>query len=435
MIKSERLFYGWAIVAISVFAMTLIYGIRHSFSIFFPFILNEFGWTRGSTAIMLSLNILTYGFMAPVAGGLGDRWKPRRVMLSGAVLLAIATAACGFAHKLWHLYLLFGILVPMGMAFSGWPLLAPTLSNWFVKRRGLVIGLGQMGGGISFIYSMFAEFTISQLGWRYAYFVLAGILALLLIPLYSLFFKYRPEERGLRAYGASGFRGNKGTTGEVARRKDPEFRDWTFSSAMKTSQCWLMILSQFLFWGIGVYLVLAHQVKFAMDAGYSSMFSASVFALFGVFMVIGQCSSGISDWIGREKAVIIATVFFIGSLLALILVTDTSKPWLLYLYAIGFGFGAGLYAPTSFAGMADIFHGRCFGEFAGLLLTGMGLGGAIGPWFGGYIYDISNSYNSAFIFCMICACFACLSFWIAAPRNADKIRAEFQGVPQLKRPE
>jgi MFS family permease len=430
MIKSERLFYGWAIVAISVFAMTLIYGIRHSFSIFFPFILNEFGWTRGSTAIMLSLNILTYGFMAPVAGGLGDRWKPRRVMLSGAVLLAIATAACGFAHKLWHLYLLFGILVPMGMAFSGWPLLAPTLSNWFVKRRGLVIGLGQMGGGISFIYSMFAEFTISQLGWRYAYFVLAGILALLLIPLYSLFFKYRPEERGLRAYGAFGFQGNKGTTGEVARRKDPEFRDWTFSSAMKTSQCWLMILSQFLFWGISVYLVLAHQVKFALDTGYSSLFSASVFALYGVFMVVGQFSSTISDWIGREKTVIIATVFAIGALIALIMVRDTSKPWLLYLYAIGFGFGAGLYAPTSFAGMADIFHGRRFGEISGLLLTGMGLGGAIGPWLGGYIYDTSNSYNSAFILCIVCVCFSCLAFWIAAPRNADRIRAGFQGFSQ-----
>lgn len=423
MTKRPRFFYGWIIVGISVFSMTLIYGIRHSFAIFFPFILNEFGWTRASTAIMFSLNVLTYGFMAPVAGGLGDRWKPRRVMLSGVILLAIATATCGFAHELWHLYLLFGILVPMGMAFSGWPLLAPTLSNWFVIRRGLVLGLGQMGGGLSFVYSMFAEFTISQLGWRYAYFVLAGILILLLIPLYSLFFKYRPDERGLRAYGDYGFQGNKGPTGEIAERKDPEFRDWTFSSAMKTYQFWLMILSQFLFWGIGVYLVLAHQVRFAMDAGYSSMFSASVFALFGLFVVAGQFSASISDWIGREKTVTLATIFAIGALIALILVRDTSKPWLLYLYAISFGFGAGLYAPTSVAGMADIFHGRRFGEIAGLLLTGMGLGGAIGPWLGGYLYDTIGSYNSAFIFCIACIFMACLSFWIAAPRNAERIRA------------
>jgi len=156
--------------------MILIYGIRHSFSIFFPSILNEFGWGRGSTAIMLSLNILIYGFFAPLAGSLGDRWKPRRIMPIGVAILGLATASCAFANELWHFYLLFGVLMPMGSAFSGWPLLAPALANWFAKRRGLAIGLGQMGGGLSFAYGMFAEFTISQLGWRYAFFVLAGIL-------------------------------------------------------------------------------------------------------------------------------------------------------------------------------------------------------------------------------------------------------------------
>lgn len=414
MLKRPRFFYGWVIVGISLVSMTLIYGIRHSFSVFFPSILDEFGWARGSTAMMLSLNLLIYGFLAPVAGSLGDRWKPRRVMPIGIIVLGLGTAGCAFAHELWHFYLLFGILAPIGTAFSGWPLLAPSLANWFAKRRGLVLGLGQMGGGLSFTYCMFAEYTISLLGWRYAYLVLSGTLVALLLPLYLLF-HYRPENKGMRAYGATEIPPAEGLTVPSP--------DWTLGRAMRTYQLWLLVLSVFLYWGIGTYLVLAHQIKFVEEAGYSSMFAASVFALFGIFMVAGQLSASISDWIGREKTITLVAILAIGGLVALVSVRDTSQPWLLYLYATCFGYATGLHAPTTFAGTADIFHGRNFGAIAGLLLTGQGLGGILGPWLGGYIYDISGSYSSALVLCMVCFGLTSVTIWIAAPRNAGRLRA------------
>ena len=414
MLKRPRFFYGWVIVGISLVSMTLIYGIRHSFSVFFPPILDEFGWARGSTAMMLSLNLLIYGFLAPVAGSLGDRWKPRRVMPIGIIVLGLGTAGCAFAHELWHFYLLFGILAPIGTAFSGWPLLAPSLANWFAKRRGLVLGLGQMGGGLSFSYCMFAEYTISLLGWRYAYLVLSGTLVALLLPLYLLF-HYRPENKGMRAYGATEIPPAEGLTVPSP--------DWTLGRAMRTYQLWLLVLSVFLYWGIGTYLVLAHQIKFVEEAGYSSMFAASVFALFGIFMVAGQLSASISDWIGREKTITLVAILAIGGLVALVSVRDTSQPWLLYLYATCFGYATGLHAPTTFAGTADIFHGRNFGAIAGLLLTGQGLGGILGPWLGGYIYDISGSYSSALVLCMVCFGLTSVTIWIAAPRNAGRLRA------------
>jgi len=423
MAKRPHLFYGWVIVGITAVSFTLIYGIRHSFSVFFPSILDEFGWARGSTAIMLSLNILIYGFLAPVAGSLGDRWKPTRIMPIGITILALATASCAFAHESWHFYLLFGVLMPIGTAFAGWPLLAPALSNWFVKRRGLVMGLGLMGGGLSFTYGMLAEFSISRLGWHHAYLVLAGILLLVLLPLYRLF-HYRPESKGLRAYGAPEPATTKDLTAEVRAVENPESRDWTLGHAMRTYQLWLLVLSYCLYWGLGTYLVLAHQVKFAEDAGYSSTFAASVFALCGILMVAGQLSSAISDFIGRELTVTLASLLSIGALVALLSVRDTSQPWLLYVYATCFGYGAGVYSPAAIAGAADIFHGRHFGAIAGLLLTGMGIGGGIGPWLGGYIYDISGSYSSAFVLCMVCFGLACIAFWIAAPRNAANLQGK-----------
>jgi len=369
---------------------------------------------------MFSLNILVYGFLAPIAGSLGDRWKPRKVMLLGIIILGLSTAICGFAQKLFHFYLLFGILMPLGTAFSGWPLLAPALANWFVKRRGLVIGLGSMGGGLSFIYSMFAEFTISNLGWRFAYFVLAGILMGIILPLYP-FFHYRPESRGLRPYGGTELSSSKESTSKIGSITEAASHDWTLRRALRTYELWLMVLAYLLYWGLGSYLVVAHQVKFAVDAGYSGMFSASIFGLFGVFMVAGQVSAFISDWIGREKAITLAAILSTGALVALSSVKDTSQPILLYLYAICFGYGGGLFCATVFAGTADIFHGRHFGEIAGLLLTGQGIGGAIGPWLGGYIYDISGSYRISFILCMVCFGLACMMVWIAAPRKAVRL--------------
>ena len=422
MVRRPPIFYGWVIVGIAIVSQTLIYGVRHSFSVFFSPILDEFGWARGSTSIMLSLNLLIYGFLAPVVGSLGDRWKPRRVMLIGITILTLATAGCAFASELWHFYLLFGILMPIGMVSCGWPLVAPAIANWFAKRRGLVMALGMMGSGLSFAYGMFAEFVISQVGWRHAFFVLAGTLVVFPLPLYGLLFHYRPENKGLKAYGTTELPDAKDLTAEGVV-KEPASRDWTLGQAMKTYQLWLLVLSWSLYWGVGCYQVLAHQVKFAEDAGYSSMFAASVFGLFGICMVVGQLSASISDWIGREITITLAAILVIGGLVALMSVRDTSQPWLLYLYATCFGFGAGLYLPAIAAGAADIFHGRHFGGIAGLLLTGMGVGGAIGPWLGGYMYDISGSYRIAFFLCIACFSLACISFWIAAPRNAAKLRA------------
>ena len=430
MVKQPRFFYGWVIVGIAIVNMALIYGIRHSFSVFLPPILDEFGWSRGSTAVMLSVNIFVYGLLAPVAGGLGDRWKPRRVIPIGITILGLTTAGCALAYELWHFYFLFGVLVPVGMAFCGWPLLGPMLINWFAKRRGLVTGLGQMGAGLSFAYGILIAFIISWLGWRYTYFVLAGIILALLLPIHFLFFHYRPENKGLKAYGVTEApSAAKGSVDGLTDIANPVFDSWTLGQAMRTYHLWLLVLSHFLYWGIAAYLVLAHQVQFAEDMGYSSLFAASVFALFGLSMAAGQLSGFISDWIGREMTVTLATILAIGALVALISVRDTSQPWLLYVYAVCFGYGTGLQQPTIFAGMADIFHGRHFGTIAGLLLTGMGIGSAIGPWLGGYIYDVSGSYIGAFILCMLCLGIACIAVWVAAPRNAGRIRNRQMQVP------
>jgi len=114
------------------------------------------------------------------------------------------------------------------------------------------------------------------------------------------------------------------------------------------------------------------------------------------------------------------TLVAVMALWALLSVRDTQDTWLLYVYSIVFGYGIGLVSPVMFASAADLFHDKHFGVVAGLLLTGMGVMGAIGPWLGGTLHDLTGSYQIAFLMCMGCISVACFLLWLAAPRKAAR---------------
>ncbi len=409
------LFYGWVVVAVMCVVMILVYGVRHSFSVFFPPILDEFGWGRGETAVMLSLHLFFYGLAAPVIGTITDWWHPRRILLIGVVILSSAAALCSLATQLWHFYLIFGLVTPIGLACCGSPVVNPTIANWFSKNRGLALGVAQMGGGLSFVYIIYPEFIMSMAGWRTAYVAMGVTMLIILIPLVHFFYRYHPREKGLIAYGLS--EATPDNPESQANAVQAKNKEWTLAAAIRTRQLWLMVLSQTFFWGTGCYLILAHVGKFAQDAGYSGLFAASMFALYGVSMVVGQLSAAISDWIGREVTVVIATGLCVVGLAVLLSVVDNSEPWRLYLYAISFGLGAGLQAPTIFAGAADLFYGRHFGSINGVVLAGMGFGGAIGPWVGGYLYDLSGTYQQAIILSAATFIVSAITFFFSAPRK------------------
>ena len=149
------------ILVVSFVVMLLAYGVRHSFPVFFPFILDEYGWSRGDTAFMFSLHLLVYGICAPIAGSLSSRVSPKLLLLIGVMVLGLAAAACSYATRLWHFYLLFGALAPVGLACAGSPILNPTIMNWFAQRRGMALGLAQTGGGLSFVFVFMMESILS----------------------------------------------------------------------------------------------------------------------------------------------------------------------------------------------------------------------------------------------------------------------------------
>ena len=363
---------------------------------------------------MLSLHLLSYGIFAPIVGTLTDRWKPKQIMLAGVIIVGASAALCSLGSALWHFYLLFGVLTPIGLACCGSPVMNPTIANWFTDRRGLALGLAQMGGGLSFVYVIAVEYTIELFNWRFAYVLMGVVVVCILIPLIAAFYYFHPSQKGVSAFRV---RSNQERSPNRPRHRQSERPEWTLRQALSSYRLWLLVVSKMCFWGSGCYLVLAHQIKFALDMGYTGMLATSVFAMFGITMVIGQVSSAVSDIVGRELTVLISTLLVVFAVSLLSSVSDSESAWKLYVYAITFGFGAGLYSPTIFAGAADIFHGRHFGMLNGLILAGLGFGGAFGPSLGGYLHDFFGNYRYAFFFAIASFIVAGISFIVASPRH------------------
>lgn len=127
MSKKPLFFYGWVVLALSFVAMVLAHGARNSFSAFYVVILDEFGWTRASTAGIFSVNLIPYGVAAPLTGSLVDKFGPKRVLLSGTAVLALAIMLCSTARTIYDFYLLFGLAGAIGVSLIAYPVSAPVL--------------------------------------------------------------------------------------------------------------------------------------------------------------------------------------------------------------------------------------------------------------------------------------------------------------------
>ncbi len=418
--KRLPFFYGWVVVAICLTTVAVAYGIRYSFSVFYVSILDEFGWSRADTALIFSINIAVYGVCAPIVGAVVDHLGPRRFMALGAILLAIGTAACSMANQIWHFYVLFGVLASFGISATGYVPNSILVSRWFVKRRGTALGVFGVGSATAYLIASGVAYMIGWIGWRGS-FVVLGLLALGMAPLIAVFQRLDPRDKGLLPDAEpreATVRQAKMATGEslVVDRKWAG-TEWNVAKALRTYRFWFLFVGSLFMWGFALNLILAHQVAFAVDEGYSQAFGALVFALFGLFYALGSLLGFLSDRLGREVTVTIGLTLAGLGVLMLILNQGHNTPWLMYAYSLLFGVGIGIISPTWTASVADLFQGKNFGSINGSIVMGFGIGGAFSPWLGGKIFDTLGTYIPAFYLVIAALAMSAGCIWIAGPRQ------------------
>jgi len=146
-----------------------------------------------------------------------------------------------------------------------------------------------------------------------------------------------------------------------------------------------------------MYAVMVHIVPHAIEIGISAARSANILATIGGLTIVGNVVLGSAgDRIGNRQALIIG---FILMSIALFWVVAATEVWMLYLFAIVFGLANGGLAPPWPPLVAELFGLRSHGLIYGAFSFGFTIGGAIGPLLAGYIFDITGSYQSAFLVC------------------------------------
>src|SRR5215469_15359813 len=297
MARPIRLHYAWVVAAITFLTLLAAAGVRATPGVLIVPLENEFGWSRATISFAIGLNIFLYGLIGPFAAAVMDRFGLRRTMLAALAFIAAGVALTPLMTRPWQLVALWGGEVGIGSGATALVLGATVVTRWFATRRGLVVGILTASTATGQLIFLPALASLAQsYGWRVVSLTVAAV-ALALLPLVALLMRDRPQDIGLRRYGAPAdekpalpMRGNPVATALFALRDGLGSRDF-----------WLLAGSFFICGASTNGLIGTHLIAACLDHGVSQVAGAGLLAAMGVFDLVGTTLSGwLSDrWSNR----------------------------------------------------------------------------------------------------------------------------------------
>lgn len=398
-IKFRHVHYGWVMVVISIGVLVTLGLTFHCFGVFLKPITTELEWDRGALSAAYSIMVLVAGPVAIVAGRLSDRYGPRPLVTIGGLLTGIAFLLTSQISALWHIYLIWGILIGIGATFCLLPIMA-IVPRWFTKKRGIATGMVMSGMGVGGIISpLLSQWLISAYGWRQAFIILGLITLVIIIPL-AQFMRQSPQQVELKPYGGDEIIENKQSQSSATK-------GLSFSQAVRTREFWLWGLIQAaLFFCMGA--VVVHIVPHATDVGIPEVIAASILSISAGVGIFGRLGIGIiSDRVGGRLTL---SVCLILATLGLTWLLFANEIWMFYLYAVVQGLSFASVVTLLPVLTAELFGLKSLGVIIGALTLVGVVGEAIGPILTGSVFDITGSYWLAFLTCVvICAAAVILS--------------------------
>lgn len=405
---TSQVFFGWVVVAAAFSVLFVAYGLQFSFGLFVKAIGDDTGWSRTQLSLPYAVYVALYSLLSYVTGRMTDRYGPSRVVLLGGLLLGAGWTLFGQSQALWQTYIGLGLIAGFGMS-AAWVPCNATVVRWFVRRRGLAIGIASTGGSAgNLLAPPFVAGLISWVGWRSALAVL-GLIAAVGLAIASRFMVRDPESRGLLpdgdlvapAVGTVRPGGVADTTTPLEPGAGPHAPaaaavSLTLAEARRTSAFWVLFGVFALTW-LAVFVPFVHLAPFAEDLGSSSSAAALSVSALGLGGIVGRLSVGAaSDRLGRRSSLAI--------MLALQIVAfggfaGANGNGVLFPSAVLFGFAYGG-AVTLFPALVGDAFGRAHaGAIVGSLFAASGSLAAIGPFVAGWLYDGLGSYRTAFLLC------------------------------------
>lgn len=365
--------YGTAIGAVYFVVGPLIAGM-----------LPDVKWSLGVVSDALLVRGLLGMATAPLTGWLVARYGVRPVVMTGAVLTAGFTALTGTVSNPWEFGIVFGVALSVADAFMGQIPSVTIVHNWFMDRRGVVMGFVNSGAGFGgLIFSPLMALLIRDFGWRHGLYVLALIVLVLGIP--SVFLRTRPQDVGQWVDGVEGR--------EIPAHHEADVLGTvqaTLKRMVRSPLYWaVFMIFGIEAWSLGTFA--SYQVLFLQARGVGSLASSGALGFAaGVAAVAGILFSRLTDKFSPYYTLIGSTVLMlIGSVLFL----SAQDSVVLWLYSFIFGAGYGILVPTVPVALSRYFGAVAFSKMFAVGSILSGLMGGLGPWVTGQISDHTGSYT------------------------------------------
>ena len=377
----SKIFYGWYVALVAMLTLLVSNGMTITgMTIFDPAILQEFGWSRGDLKLRDLLQLGLSGLLAPFVGGLADRMSVRKLMMAGLVLLSLCIAAYSQMTSLTHLYLI-NVGIALVLALAGLVVNVLIVSRWFVKKRGTALGLTLLGtslGGI--VFPRLGAVLLRTHTWREAM-LMEAVIPLVVVAILALVSRDSPADVGLSAFGA-----------DEAQGTPFQVTGMAYKEALQTRTFWILTFCAM----TTFYCILAaqaHMVLHLKGMGWPLEKAASGVGILFTMGLIGKFTVGyLADKLERRVVFLSnLSVMLVGALCLASMQEALLWPFIL-IFGLGWG---GLYTMLQVTCM-DSFGTRAGGKILGTITVLDAIGGGLGIWLTGVLFDRTRSYESAF---------------------------------------
>ena len=380
-VSDSPVYYGWVVLLAATFGMFMTTpGQTLGVSVFLDRIVADLGLSRSAVSLMYTAGTLVGSLSLPFIGRFIDRQGPRTAVVAISALFALACVWMGFVGG--PLGLLIGFVLIRGLGQGALGLVSLHVINlWFVRRRGLAVGLSGLGMAVATALFPFAiEALIGNFGWRTAYIILGGLVAVTILPLGAWLYRGRPELYGLQPDSAV----------QKTHTKQLEERAYTLGQARRTLSFWLFSVSDFFVAALGTGLIFHHYDIMAVG-GVDRLAAAAVFVPFG-FITAG---TNLLTGVPMDR---VPPRFLLSLMLLLLCASLAFAPYattpggLVLAYGVVLGLSQGMKGAIQGSVYAHLFGREHIGAIKGFAITLSVAGTAFGPllfalgtgWLGGY---------------------------------------------------
>ena len=417
-ISRSPIFYGWIVAAVGTVGMIMTSpGQTYSVSIFIEHFIADLGISRSLVSTLYTGGTLAGSFALPFIGRQIDRRGPRTTVVLISLLFGVACIYMGFVANAAMLFVGFIAIRMMGQGSLG--LVSQyTINQWWVRRRGSVMGVSNLVVSLLGLGSFPAliYWLIDLYGWRTAFPMLGGLVLVIMLPVGYFFFRNEPERYGLRPDG--------GQTPSMVTQADPVVGEsvvleeaWTLEEAIRTPVFWIVAL------GLASVSMLStglmfHVVSIFQDNGLSAAVAAQAFV--PVAMTTALITLGAGILVDRISARYILAAGLLCQAASLVLAYRLTGVGMALVYGVILGATSGFTRSVGSVIWANYFGRKHLGAITGVTSTILIAGSALGPMPMGIARDLLGSYNSALNFlAIIPLLLAVAALFVRPPRKAQ----------------